>query len=189
MRKIIFTGRLRTVNSTLLYVSDRVSIIQSVNLISHIFFKVFLVNKASYLHKQWEFRRYKINTIPKLRKFIVDRWTSPVQGRYASVRLGLPTRRLTALVRQGNTIQPDISGMAQARPSAERALEDLRVPKATPVDPEILPTGESGPESDERKERMGTAIRMLWKWIVMMVLMVLMLRGGVLRVLLGLGRY
>jgi len=172
MMEMIFTGHLRMVDSTLPYVFDRLSIIQSVNLISHIFFKVVLVSESSHLQKQWEFRPYRINTIPRLTKFIVDYWArSPTRsptGRFASMRVGLDTRRMVDLIRQSNITPPGMvqarpsavqarPSAVQARPSAGRALKNLRVPRATPVDREILPTGESGRESEEGKRRVGTA--------------------------------
>jgi hypothetical protein len=88
------TGHLRAVHSTLPYVSDRLSIVQSVNLISRIFFEVVLVYEPSTPLDEWKFRPYTKNTKPRLRKLIVDSCTTLAPGFFKSARVGKDIRAM-----------------------------------------------------------------------------------------------
>ena len=95
----VVTGHLRTMPSTLQYVSDQLSI-QSMDLISRVFFEVILVNGPSTPLNEWKFRPYTKNTRPRLRKLVVASWTTLVPGFFESARVGKDIRDMAALNRQ-----------------------------------------------------------------------------------------
>jgi hypothetical protein len=87
-RQRMLTGHLRTIISTLPYVSYQLSIIRSVNSFSRIFFEVVLVNQLSSFNL-WEFRPYTKKETPRLRKIVVDSCTILASGLYKSAMVGV----------------------------------------------------------------------------------------------------